>query len=105
MEKISLDPKIENFIKNIKSKKKLSKAEELSVKSIKNKVKNSKELSNVKVVRDDGLLELKTGDLACVLEVNAVDLSLSGKYEKEGFFYYFKDIFKIKNYYRLNKSL
>lgn len=97
MEKISLDPKIENFIKNIKSKKKLSKAEELSVKSIKNKVKNSKELSNVKVVRDDGLLELKTGDLACVLEVNAVDLSLSGKYEKESFFYYFKDIFKIKN--------
>ena len=40
MEKISLDPKIENFIKNIKSKKKLSKAEELSVKSIKNKVLN-----------------------------------------------------------------
>ena len=96
MEENLLNPKVEKYVKDLKKNKNYN-SEYINIKSIKNKVKNSKELINVKSVKDDGLIELKTGDLACVMEINAVDLSLSSRREKDTFFYYFKDIFKIKN--------
>ena len=64
--------------------------------SLKRRVKNSQEFSNIKKIRDDGVFVLKTGEYACLLEVGAIDLSLTSKKEKENFFFCFKDIFHIK---------
>lgn len=64
--------------------------------SLKRRIRNSQEFSNIKKIRDDGVFVLKTGEYACLLEVGAIDLSLTSKKEKENFFFCFKDIFHIK---------
>lgn len=96
LEKELLDSKVVNKINEIKNKKNYNQSY-MKVKDIKSKVQNSKSFSNVKSVRDDGTILLKTGELACLLEINAVDLSLCSKQERNNFFYTFKDIFRIKD--------
>ncbi len=64
---------------------------------MKKRMKNSKHFSNVKEVDNSGLLKLKTGEVAKLIEVKAIDLSLSSKSDKESFFYMFKNLFQIKN--------
>ena len=59
--------------------------------------KNSKVFSNVKSVGDDGLLELKNGGYASLIEVKAIDLSLSSNQEKTNFFNYLKSLYQIKD--------
>ena len=49
---------------------------------MKRRIKNSKVFSNIKDVGDDGLIELKSGEYASLIEVKAIDLSLSSKQEK-----------------------
>ena len=59
--------------------------------------KNSKVFTNVKTVGEDGLLELKNGYYASLIELKAVDLSLSSNQEKTNFFHYLKTLYQIKN--------
>jgi len=66
-------------------------------KSINKKIKNSQIFSNVKNIRDDGIIELKNGYYACLLEVNAIDLSLSNKSERDNLYFYLKEMYKIQN--------
>lgn len=78
-------------------------------KSVKMRIKNSQIFSNVKEVKDDGIITLKSGELACLLEISAIDLSLTSKTEKENFFYSFKELYQIKNLklkcYKLDKRI
>ena len=63
---------------------------------MKSRIKNSQIFSNVKSVADDGLIELKTGEVASLIEVKAIDLSLTSKSEKQNFFYALKSLYQIK---------
>lgn len=63
---------------------------------MKKRIKNSQIFSNVKSVADDGLIELKTGEVASLIEVKAIDLSLTSKSEKQSFFYALKSLYQIK---------
>ena len=64
---------------------------------LKRKIKNSKFFSNVKCVGDDGLIELKTGGYASLIEIKAIDLSLSSTQEKTNFFHSLKYLYQIKD--------
>ena len=64
---------------------------------LKRRIKNSQCFSNVDEVENDGLIKLKTGEVARLLEVQAIDLSLSSKDDKESFFYMFKNLYQIRN--------
>ena len=59
--------------------------------------KNSKVFSNIKNIGDDGLLELKMGGYASLIEIKAIDLSLSSNQEKNNFFNVLKGLYQIKN--------
>ena len=61
------------------------------------RIKNSQTFSNVKSVADDGLIELKTGEVASLIEVKAIDLSLTSKSEKNNFFFALKSLYQIRN--------
>jgi len=63
---------------------------------MKKRIKNSQYITNVKEVHDDGLIELKTGEVASLVEVSAIDLSLASNHEKSTFFYFLKDLYQIK---------
>ena len=81
-----------------KQKKKLEKQDPKFVikKRMKERIKNSQVFSNVKSVEDDGLIILKTGEVASLIEVQAIDLSLTSKYEKQNFFNALKSLYQIK---------
>lgn len=53
---------------------------------MKRRIKNSQVFTNIKNVCEDGLIELKTGEVASLIEVKAIDLSLTSKNEKQSFF-------------------
>lgn len=65
-------------------------------KNMKKRVKNSQSISNVKKVEDTGLIRLKTGEVATLLEIEAVDLSLASKQEKNNFFVALKSLYQIR---------
>lgn len=78
------------------SNKKQRKVKYIDKHKMKKRVKNSQYFSNVKDVGEDGLIELKTGEVASLIEVKAIDLSLTSKREKENFFYGLKSLYQIK---------
>lgn len=61
------------------------------------RIKNSCVFSNVKDINDAGIINLKTGEVARLLQVKAIDLSLSSKNDREFFFYMFKNVFQISD--------
>ena len=81
-----------------KQKKKMEKQEPKFVikKRMKKRIKNSQIFSNVKSVESDGLIYLKTGEVASLIEVKAIDLSLTSKSEKQNFFYALKSLYQVK---------
>jgi len=81
-----------------KQKKKLNKQDpKFKIKKrMKKRIKNSQIFSNVKNVAEDGLIELRTGEVASLIEVQAIDLSLTSKAEKQNFFYALKSLYQIK---------
>ena len=83
----SKDLKSLEKIKKIKQK---TKSDYLKTSMMKRRIKNSKVFSNIKEVGDDGLIELKSGEYASLIEVKAIDLSLSSKQEKNNFFNYYR---------------
>jgi hypothetical protein len=64
---------------------------------MKKRIRNSKLFSNIRSVTDKGLIILKTGDVASLIEVEAIDLSLASKEEKRNFFYGLKSLYQIKD--------
>ena len=64
---------------------------------LKKRIKKSQAFTNVKQVGDDGLIELKTGEVACLIELKAIDLSLASKFEKTNFFNNLKSLYQIKD--------
>ena len=86
----------EKVIEKEKHKLEKQKPKFILKKRLKKRVKNSQVFSNVKAVADDGLIELKTGEVASLIEVKAIDLSLASKNEKQNFFYSLKSLYQIK---------
>ena len=73
------------------------------------RIKNSSSFSNVKEIDDDGLMHLKTGEVACLFEIHAIDLSLTSNQEKLIFFNMLKVLYQIPNLnikcYKLDEKL
>jgi hypothetical protein len=73
------------------------------------RVNNSKSFTNIKDVDDEGLIYLKTGEVACLLQVQAIDLSLTSNHEKGLFFNMLKSLYQIPNLnmkcYKLDEKL
>ncbi len=76
---------------------------------MKKRIKNSQAFTNVKEVSDEGIIKLKTGELAKVLEINAIDLSLAANSEKKLFFQTLKNLYQISDlnlkFYKLNEKI
>ena len=76
---------------------------------MKKRIKNSKSITNVKEIGDDGLIYLKSGEVATLIEVKAIDLSLTSNHEKNLFFSMLKALYQIPNLnikcYKLNEKL
>ena len=88
--------KISKENKNLNNLKKHNKNKYRSKGKLKRRIKNSQIFTNVKNVADDGLIELKSGEVASLIEVKAIDLSLTSKNEKQSFFYSLKSLYQIK---------
>lgn len=76
---------------------------------MKKRIKNSRSITNVKDITDDGIIYLKTGEVATLIEVKAIDLSLTSNHEKNLFFATLKALYQIQNLnmkcYKLNEKL
>lgn len=96
-------------LEKIKKLKQKNKSDYLKTSMMKRRIKNSKVFSNIKEVGDDGLIELKSGEYASLIEVKAIDLSLSSKQEKNNFFNYYRSLFHIKDlnlkFYKLDEPI
>ena len=81
----------------------------ITKKTLKQKVKNSQEIINVKDIDDKGIIYLKTGEVAKLIEVKAIDLSLASRSEKTSFFTVLKTLYQVKNLnlkcYKLDQKL
>lgn len=83
--------------KILKSLKKKNKKKYISKSQMKKRIRSSQYLSNIKDIDENGIIQLKSGEVASVIEVKAVDLSLSSKQEKNNFFYLLKSLYQIKD--------
>lgn len=88
--------KEESLIKKLIRREKKKKKEYISKGVIKKKIKNSKSYFNIDKV-EDGIIYLKTGEVAKVISVEAVDLSLTSNNQKLSFFNQLKFLYQIKN--------
>lgn len=80
-----------------------------SKRCMKKRIKNSKIISNIKEIGEDGLIYLKTGEVATLITVKAIDLSLTSNQEKNVFFTMLKALYQIPNLnmkcYKLDEKL
>ena len=76
--------KKEKQLKKLKKMDSKIKRKDFSI--MKKRIKNSTSFSNVKEIDDEGLIYLKTGEVACLFEIQAIDLSLTSNHEKQLFF-------------------
>ena len=63
---------------------------------MRSRMKNSRVMSNVKEVGEDGLIYLKTGEVSSLIEIKAIDLSLTSNQEKNNFFVTLKALYQIR---------
>lgn len=84
-------------LEKIQKKKEKHQSKYIIKNRMKRRIKNSQVISNVKNITDAGIIELKTGEVASMLEVKAIDLSLTSKQEKQTFFSYLKSLYLIKD--------
>lgn len=59
--------------------------------------KTSMYISNIKLVQDNGILHLKSGEVCSLIEVKAIDLSLTSNQEKNNFFSCLKSLYQIND--------
>lgn len=88
--------KEEKLLKKVKNKNKRKVSRRVIKKRMNKRIKNSQEFTNVKEINDNGLIRLKSGEVASLIEVNAIDLSLTSRAEKQSFFYMLKSLYQIK---------
>ena len=73
------------------------------------KIKNSQSFINTDFISDNGIIHLKSGELAKVFEVQAIDLSLSSNEQKISFFSQLKYLYQIKDLdlriYKINEQI
>ena len=83
----------------LQSKKKLNKKEKkyITKSQINKKIKNSQSFINTNYVQDKGIIYLKTGEVAKVLSVGAIDLSLSSSEQRTSFYSSLKYLYQIKD--------
>ena len=76
---------------------------------MKKRIKNSKSITNIREIDDEGLIHLKSGEVATLIEVKAIDLSLTSNHEKKIFYSMLKVLYQIPNInmkcYKLNEKL
>ena len=81
----------------------------ISVNQAKRRIKNSQIFTNIKEVDEKAYIHLKDNKIAKMIEIEAIDLSLSSKQEKNNFFIMFKSLYQIKNLnmkcYKLDKKI
>ena len=61
------------------------------------KFKSSKYISNIQSVQDNGIIKLKTEEVCSLIEVKAIDLSLTSNQEKNNFFSCLKSLYQIND--------
>ena len=102
-------PKNEKNLKKIQKFNAKYNKKYLIKRQMKRRIRNSKTLSNVKEINDNGLISLKSGEVAALIEVKAIDLSLTSNQEKNLFFSMLKVLYQIPNLnlkcYKLNEKL
>ena len=83
---------LQKFIKRKSKKDK----QYITKKVLINKFKNSQSFTNAKDVTNEGLLNLRTGEVARIYSVDAIDLSLTSNTQKNNFFAQLKYLYQIK---------
>ena len=93
----------------VKSKINNNKKKYLTKSQMNKKIKNSQSFINVDCVSEKGIIKLKSGEVAQLLSVQAIDLSLSSQEQKNYFYSQLKYLYQIKNLdlriYKLNEQL
>ena len=89
------DKMLLRYKKKKQDKKKQNKY--ITKKILNEKVKNSQSFFNLDFVDENGLINLKTGEYAKVLSVQALDLSLTSNIQKQNFFEQMRYLFQIKD--------
>ena len=89
------DKMLLRYKKTKQDKKKQNKY--ITKKILNEKVKNSQSFFNLDFANEDGLINLKTGEYAKVLSVQALDLSLTSNIQKQNFFEQMRYLFQIKD--------
>ena len=82
-----------------KTKNKLNKKEKkyITKSQMNQKVKNSQSFVNTDFVSENGIIHLKSGEVAKTFSVQAIDLSLSSNEQKASFFSQLKYLYQIKD--------
>ena len=78
------------------NKAKLNREEKYITKSmLKKKLQNSQSFTNIKDISDNGVITLKTNQLAIFYKVSPIDLSLTNKNEQELFFHTLSKLYRL----------
>lgn len=91
------DEKEKIIIEKTKNRLEKNEKEYITKSMMKEKIKNSQSFLNTDYVNDKGIIFLKSGDVAKVYCVNAIDLSLSSNEQKTSFFSQLKYLYQIKD--------
>ena len=86
----------EKALNSINKKRNKKESKYFIKKRMKKRIKNSQVVCNVKFVDDDGLINLKTGEVCSLIEIGAIDLSLTSNQEKNNFFFALKSLYQIR---------
>lgn len=84
--------KEEKIVKKLKNK---SNHTYLNRQTIKRKLQNSQSFVNVGEITENGLLKLKTGDVAILYKVNPIDLSLTNENEQKIFYHSLSKLYRL----------
>src|SRR5574344_2859370 len=97
MNLFSKKDKEDKILEKIQKKKDKHQSKYIIKNRMKRRIKNSQTITNIKNITEEGIIELKTGEVASMLEVKAIDLSLTSKQEKQTFFSCLKSLYQIKD--------
>ena len=87
----------EKVLKKLIRKKNKKESKYIIKKRLKQRIKSSEYITNIDFIDDDGVINLKSNEVCALIEVKAVDLSLTSNQEKNNFFHMLKTLYQIKN--------
>lgn len=94
---IKKENKYKKMLLKFSKKKAKSNSKYLKKEMVKKKIKNSQTFLNTDIVRDDGIIKLKSNEYASVISVEAIDLSLTSNTQKKNFFCQLRYLYQLKN--------